>query len=39
LGGIGARFRDFEATATDGTPIDTRDYRGRPLLLLYWGFW
>lgn len=29
----------FEITALDGTPMDLRQYRGRPVFVNFWGTW
>jgi len=36
---IGAVVQDFEATTFDGQTFKLSDYRGRVVLLDFWGFW
>ncbi len=35
----GAEMPDFEAKDGEGLPLNTTDYRGRVLVLYFWGFW
>ncbi len=36
---IGKPVRDFSATDLDGNPISLQDYRGKVVLLDFWGVW
>lgn len=36
---IGMTAPDIEGTDTDGTPFKLSDYRGKVVVLDYWGFW
>jgi len=36
---VGMRAPDFDAKDVDGKPFKLSDYRGKVVLLDFWGFW